>query len=60
VCFECGDPGHYTRNCPKKCPTANLIDFNQTEYEQPTEEDHVARLKAELRQMSNKEKERLA
>jgi hypothetical protein len=39
---------------------ANLIDFNQTDYEQPTEEDHVARLKVELRQMSNEEKERLA
>jgi hypothetical protein len=39
---------------------ANLIDFNQMEYEQPTEEDHIARLKAELGQMSNEKKERLA
>jgi hypothetical protein len=30
------------------------------EYKQPMEEDRVARLKAELGQMSNKEKERLA
>jgi hypothetical protein len=37
-----------------------LIDFNAPEYEQPVEEDRVARLKAELTQMSNNEKERLA
>jgi hypothetical protein len=37
-----------------------LIDFNPLDYQQPTEEDRVARLKAELGQMSNDEKERLA
>jgi hypothetical protein len=40
--------------------TADLIDFNPLDYQQPTEEDRVARLKAELGQMSNDEKERLA
>jgi hypothetical protein len=43
-----------------RATTANLIDFNSLEYEQPVEEDQVARLKAELGQMSNDEKERLA
>jgi hypothetical protein len=38
----------------------SLIDLDQLEYEQPAEEDQVARLKAELGQMSNDEKERLA
>jgi hypothetical protein len=36
-----------------------LIDFNPLDYQQPAKEDQVARLKAELRQMSNDEKERL-
>jgi hypothetical protein len=40
--------------------TADLIDFNPLDYQQPAEEDRVARLKAELGQMSNDEKERLA
>jgi hypothetical protein len=52
--------GHYARNCPARTSTANLIDLNQVEYEQPAEEDRVTRLKAELGQMSNDEKERLA
>jgi hypothetical protein len=64
VCYQCGDTGHYARNCPSRtstrATTANLIDFNSLEYEQPVEEDRVARLKAELGQMSNDEKERLA
>jgi hypothetical protein len=52
--------GHYARNCPARSSTANLINFNQTEFKQTPEEDHVARLKAKLGQMSNNEKERLA
>jgi hypothetical protein len=64
VCYQCSDIGHYARNCPTRASarntTASLIDFGPTEYEQPAEEDQVARLKAELGQMSNDEKERLA
>jgi hypothetical protein len=64
VCYQCGDTGHYARNCPTRTSTratiADLIDFEQQNYEQPAEEDRVARLKAELGRMSNDEKERLA
>jgi hypothetical protein len=60
VCYQCGNTGHYTRNCPARGSTANLIDFNQTDFKQPVEEDRIARLKAELTQMSNEEKEKLA
>jgi hypothetical protein len=39
VCYQCGNTGHYTRNCPTRGSTANLIDFNPMDYEQPVEED---------------------
>jgi hypothetical protein len=60
VCYQCSNTGHYARNCPTRTSTANLIDFGQFDQQQPVEEDQVARLKAELGQMSNDEKERLA
>jgi hypothetical protein len=64
VCYQCGETSHYARNCPTRTSTrtttTSLIDLDQSEYEQPVEEDRVARLKAKLGQMSNDEKERLA
>ena len=68
ACFQCGNEGHYARNCPQKQKAqANLIDFDEssnweeatTVIEEPTE-SKVAQLKASLGNLSLKEKEQLA
>ncbi len=69
ACFQCGEMGHYTRNCPKCHPsnqynrTANLIDFNDNQNytnDNTIEEDPVEALQAQLNSLSTKNRERLA
>jgi hypothetical protein len=56
ACFECGQEGHYTRNCPKKQRSqARLIDFDDSESYTPT--SRVANIKAELASMTTEEKD---
>ncbi len=68
ACFQCGNKGHYARNCPQRQKArANLIDFDEnanweettTVVDQPPE-DKVAQLKASLGSLSLEEKEQLA
>jgi len=68
ACFQCGNEGHYARNCPQKQKArANLIDFDEnTNWEETTTmvedtpQDKVAQLKASLGNLSLEEKEQLA
>ncbi len=69
ACFQCGEEGHYARNCPK-CrqsnqynQTANLIDFNNEQNYMDTnivEEDPVEALQTQLNSLSTENREKLA
>jgi len=65
ACFECGLPGHFTRNCPchhQGCAGANLINFNNkfNSHEELEPVDQVTQMREQLNAMSLNNKAQLA
>ena len=64
--FQCGQQGHFARNCPmrQRCDYTNLIDFNEDDQEyfgsEPSEDDLVEDIKAHLACLGKEAKAKLA